>query len=100
MIFSKLWQITRLGDAIRQNRADSEIICVWTYEKVPRIICLDPKSNTYILDYYDNYYHALYLQVSNLLICSIVTMSTELFDLGYRALVFALTNLESGPQFA
>ena len=32
--------------------ADSENICVWTYEKGPWVIRLDLKSNTNILDEY------------------------------------------------
>ena len=52
----KLRQITQPGIAICQKLADSEIICVWTYEKVPWIIRFNPKSNTYILDDYDDYF--------------------------------------------
>ena len=35
--------------------ANPETVCVWTYEKVPRIIGLISEFNTYILDEYDNY---------------------------------------------
>ena len=51
-IQTKIWQITRPGIAIRQKLVNSKNICVWTYEKGPQIICLDPESNTYILDDY------------------------------------------------
>ena len=49
---TKLGRITRL--AIRQELAASENICVWTYKKVVRVTRLKPKSNTYILDNYDD----------------------------------------------
>ena len=32
--------------------ADSSIICVWTYKKLPQVIQFDPNLNTYILDKY------------------------------------------------
>ena len=49
---NKLRQITRP----RQKKlADSENICVWTYEKGPRVIWLDLELNTAILDEYDDY---------------------------------------------
>ena len=44
-LYFKLWLKTRPGIAIGQKLADSEIICLWTYEKVPQIIRLDPKLN-------------------------------------------------------
>ena len=51
----KLGQIIRPWIAIRLKLADSEIICVGTYEKVVGIIRLNPESNTYILDEYGKY---------------------------------------------
>ena len=48
----KLWRIIRPGFAIRLKFADSSIICVWTYKKLPRIICFYPDLNIYILDEY------------------------------------------------
>ena len=44
--WNKLRRITRPGVAIRQKLADSEIICVSTYDKSEVIIPLDPNSNT------------------------------------------------------
>ena len=44
----KLRQITRPCLAIHQKLATSVIIRVWTYEKVGRVIRLDPKLNTFI----------------------------------------------------
>ena len=38
--------------SIHQKLADLENILVWTYEKGPQSIRLDPESNTYILDDY------------------------------------------------
>ena len=52
---TKLPQITGPGISNHQKIADSEIICVWTYEKVPQIICLDPELHTNILEDYDDY---------------------------------------------
>ena len=54
-VSGKLWRITRLGVAIRQKLANSEIICVSTYDKSMVIICLDPNLNNYILDDYGDY---------------------------------------------
>ena len=53
--FCKIRRLTRPLLAIRQKLAASENICVWTYEKRPQVIRLDLKSNTYILDDYDDY---------------------------------------------
>ena len=41
---SKLWP----GIAIRKKFAASWIICVWTYNELPRSIRFDPESNTFI----------------------------------------------------
>ena len=38
LVYAKIRQITRPGIAFRQK-----LICVWTYEKGPRIIRLNPK---------------------------------------------------------
>ena len=48
----KIRQITRLCFPICQKLAASGIICVWTYEKVGRVIRLESESNTCILDKY------------------------------------------------
>ena len=48
----KIQQITRPLLTIQKKLADSENICVWTYEKGPQVIWLDLKSNTNILDKY------------------------------------------------
>ena len=53
---TKIRRINRPGIAICEKLADSENICVWTYEKGPRSIRLDPESHTYILDDYDDYW--------------------------------------------
>ena len=102
----KLWQITWPGIAIRQKLANSEIISLWTYEKLPRIICLDPKSNTYILDDYDDCllnrvnssYSCFWLFMVQSWIFALIfdfthpqsiNFMTQLWlGLGYRALVF------------
>ena len=52
---TKLRGITGPGISIRQKLADSEIICVWTYKKVPQIILCDPELLINILDDYDDY---------------------------------------------
>ena len=71
----KLRQIDRPGVAIRQKLADSEIICVSTFDKSMVISCLDPDLNNYF-------------------------MTQLLFDLDIRTLIFASrTKLESGPRF-
>ena len=41
-----------LASLFEKKIVDSENICVWTYEKGPRVIRLGLKSNTYILDDY------------------------------------------------
>ena len=50
--FSK---IQRPRFAFRQKLTASGIICVWTYEKVGRVIRLESESNTCILDEYGEY---------------------------------------------
>ena len=52
---TKLRRITQPSIAILQKLADSEVICVWSFEEGLRVIPLDPESNTYILDDFDNY---------------------------------------------
>ena len=52
---SKIRQITRPRFAIRQKLAALGIICVWTYEKLDRVIRLESESNTWILDEYGKY---------------------------------------------
>ena len=52
----KIWRITLPSIAIHQKLADSENIRVWAYEKGPRIIRLNPQSNSYIFDKSDNYW--------------------------------------------
>ena len=51
----KLGRIIQPWNTIRLKLANSEIICVGTYEKVVRIIRLNPELNTYILDEYGKY---------------------------------------------
>ena len=53
--YCKLGRITGPRLAIRQKLAASKNICVWTYEKRPRVISLESESNTCILDEYGEY---------------------------------------------
>ena len=46
---------TKFRQIIRPRLAIQKNICVWTYEKEPRVIQLNLESNTYILDGYDDY---------------------------------------------
>ena len=51
----KILRITWTRFAIRQKLTTLGIICVWTYKKVGRVIWLESKSNTSILDEYGKY---------------------------------------------
>ena len=51
----KIRRITRPRLTIKKKLADSENICVWTYEKGPQVIRLGLESNTNILDEYFEY---------------------------------------------
>ena len=77
---TKIRRITRPRFAIRQKLAASEIIRLWNYEKVGRVIWLEYKSNTCILDEYGEYSKVNFYTTSDIAYMQFVNM--HLLDSG------------------